>query len=211
VRSVLICVAVIASTGIVAAAPCPSEAALVEVARKAFPLELRDPGGGAVSIEPTTLACTAVRGHAATQWLVTMTVGSGQLLALVAGNDVTWRCCQLVAGTPSLETELVRLADLDGDRVDEIVLKETYTSHERYHRETLLVRDLDGHAAGIELSRGSPFDGWACSSTWRLVPGPRKTQLLELTGTCTATPPDDYPIGRHVYTFRAGELVETKG
>lgn len=206
-RLVLVAAFLLASGGSVAATPCPSGKALLDVARAAFPPELRNPTGA-----PAHTACGVVRAHG-THWLITTdTDGLGLVVALMSGKDVDWRCCQLVPGTPNVAIDHVRIADLDGDGVDELLVTASYTGHERFHRQTLFVHSptlaLEGREDGIELARSSPYDGWDCASTWKLVPGPHGTQLLEVAGTCTGSAPNDYPTGRHIYTVRHGEIVE---
>jgi hypothetical protein len=204
---------------------CPSSTRrLIDVARGAFPDEQRTVVDRVLTLDAKRLRCREVRGPKPLA-LVTYEMGDGVVMgALVSGDTVVWTHGSAEDCTPCMTDRAYAVADLDGDGRDELLVHVHKTGHMSTTVEWLELWMLGGDGVPVEgasltirdsasnqgSEAGQRLD-YACSSAWRLIGGPARTQRLELVGRCTGSAaPRDYPRGRHAFALREGRLEELR-
>jgi len=209
---------VVAAPRLNAPGTCPTGTKLVELASRAFSNvpDLKD-----AKIQTQHLVCRALRAGAPT-WLLTFAdpgcggLGAGAA-AIVENGVVTWRQPGFFApGTPCRGATW-EPADLDGDGNDELLLFEDDERHDGSGHRSLAVMAIangkpsDGGGLALSSRGSAEGDGrytWDCSAIYRLVPGPRRSQQIELVGRGHVADQGCPEDGRHVYAWRAGKLIE---
>lgn len=212
-RPLFACVALVMTSTAVANPEhaCPTGAALVDLARWAFP---------DTPVTPGDPVCHVVRASRST-WLLTLAhdqcgIPGAGASAIVQDGVVTWHEPADVPGTPC-RGGTWQPVDLDGDGTDELLHIEEYQGHEGSgHRVLAVVSIVNGepaHGSEIALaSRGSKVGDhqytWDCSASYRIVRAPRAAQRIEVVGRGEGPQEGCPKTGRHVYVWKRGTLIE---
>ena len=198
-----------------AAAACPTGNDLLDLARKAFPDDRRVIVDTPVPLDVKRLHCADVRA-AVPLALLTYDIGDDVVLgALASGTDIRWTHGNPLDCTPCVTDREFAALDLDDDGKDELLVYSHKSGHMASSSEWLEVYTIGNDGVPVEtpqiiqLGRAS-YKEYRCTSTVKVVAGPKHTNRLEVIGKCTVgdETPNGFAVGRHVYALHGGKLEE---